>query len=62
MISRRPSGVLILKAKSDTHAEDLLRLLRTEGIEIIVGPVEEGATALAIRAPKALRKSEDHSS
>lgn len=52
--TRREGDVLKLTAGNTSSDEELLRLLRTEGIEIIVGPMSPGRTRFGLRVPKGM--------
>ncbi|BAN51074.1 hypothetical protein PCA10_53420 [Metapseudomonas resinovorans NBRC 106553] len=51
---RKEGDVLRLKAMENCSELELARMLRTEGIEIVVGPMEGGRSRIGVRAPRSL--------
>ncbi len=51
---RKEGDVLRLIAREGYSDAELIRTLRTSGIEIVVGPMARGRSRLGIRAPKSL--------
>lgn len=49
---RREGDVLTLRVLEGVSESVLLEKLKTEGIEIVVGPIENGMARLELRAPK----------
>ncbi|AYF89634.1 hypothetical protein D6Z43_21700 [Pseudomonas sp. DY-1] len=49
---RKEGDVLRLKALDGCSDAELAQMLRTTGIEIVVGPMEGGRSRIGIRAPK----------
>ncbi|MCY1546000.1 hypothetical protein D9M68_819750 [compost metagenome] len=54
MGTRREGDVVKLTADKTWSDEALLKLLRSDGIEIIVGPMTPGRTRLGVRAPRGM--------
>ncbi|MFZ6050146.1 hypothetical protein ACFW0H_28995 [Pseudomonas sp. CR3202] len=54
---RKEGDVLRLRATDGYSDADLVRTLRTSGIEIVVGPMARGRSRIGIRAPKSLSLS-----
>ncbi|WP_271409618.1 hypothetical protein [Pseudomonas sp. Q1-7] len=51
---RKEGDVLRLKAMEGFSDAELVQMLRTAGIEIVVGPMEGGRSRIAVRAPRSL--------
>lgn len=51
---RKEGDVLRLKAMDGYCDAELIRMLRTSGIEIVVGPMEGGRSRIGVRAPRSL--------
>ncbi|MFC5694186.1 hypothetical protein ACFPU0_01270 [Pseudomonas sp. GCM10022186] len=51
---RQEGDVLRLKATDGYSDSELIRTLRTSGIEIVMGPMAHGRSRIGIRAPKSL--------
>ena len=51
---RKEGDVLKLKAMEGYSDAELIRMLRTAGIEIVVGPMQGGRSRIGVRAPRSL--------
>lgn len=51
---RKEGDMLRLKAQDGFSDAELAQMLRTTGIEIVVGPMEGGRSRIGVRAPKSL--------
>ncbi|MDH4553782.1 hypothetical protein E8F11_01110 [Pseudomonas sp. BN417] len=49
---RREGDVLTLRVLEGVSESVLMALLKAEGIEIVVGPIEGGTARIELRAPK----------
>ncbi|MCY1441660.1 hypothetical protein D3C76_1002910 [compost metagenome] len=49
---RREGDVLTLRVLEGVSESALMEMLKAEGIEIVVGPIEGGVARVGIRAPK----------
>ncbi|MDH4584266.1 hypothetical protein E8F20_20600 [Pseudomonas sp. BN415] len=51
---RKEGDVLRLKALEGCSDAELGQILRTKGIEIVVGPMEDGRSRIGVRLPRGL--------
>ena len=49
---RKEGDVLTLRVLEGVSESVLMALLKAEGIEIVVGPIEDGTARIELRAPK----------